>query len=293
MANVTFRMIPNEIIIKILKYLPLVDLIDVGKTSKLLYNLAYCNAIWKDINEELIGESINIESWMEKLEIESQYEFYEKVVRYAVMFNGTQVGDVYPQGHILKWELDYERPEAVGYFAHLSNGFRASDRFRRSLEDVGQGYMITVDGRLLYRLDEVIEAGLALRESKFEDLSVTFTPSDPSSPVKAFDIESGEAKPCPISFNRVNVKEINENKEFDKHTFPSKDLLPFVDKSDDNFIDVITFDRPYPWPEEEPLRTFKLKEFENNNDSLEGIFAGTFGGHGIELLGANLLIENG
>ena len=59
-----FETIPIDLKLEILKYLPFSDLINVFKTSKKLYNLSNYEATWKYVSELLVGEYINIDSWM-------------------------------------------------------------------------------------------------------------------------------------------------------------------------------------------------------------------------------------
>ena len=291
-----FETIPVDLKIQVLKYLPFNDKVNVWKSSKNLYNLSTFEVVWRYVNEELVGKTINIDSWMNHLNFESHREFYENVVNTAVLFHGIHSGDTYPGGKIHRWELDINRPQAVGYFVDPSNDFRASERYLESLANLNRGYFYSDVGCILRNnVDIEVSAGVVLDEEdrKKMDLLAVFTPSDKLSPVKAFDIENDEHKQISISIEKLNVESVQESED-SKFSHPSKHLLPFVDSNEKGYIYVVNFGKIYQcWPDDKALRSFKVKNFGDNKDSIEGIYASQHIGRSLKLSGGKISNENG
>ena len=291
-----FETIPVDLKIQVLKYLPFNDKVNVWKSSKNLYNLSTFEVVWRYVNEELVGKTINIDSWMNHLNFESHRKFYENVVKIAVLFHGIHSGDTYPWGKIHRWELDVNRPQAVGYFVDPKNGFRASERYLESLSNLNRGYFYADVGCILSNnVDIEVSAGVVLDEEvrKKMDLLAVFTPSDKLSPVKAFDIENDEHKQISISIEKLNVESVRESED-SKFSHPSKHLLPFVDNNENGYIYVVNFGKIYQcWPDDKALRSFKVKHFGDNKNSIEGIYASQLIGRGLKLSGGRISNENG
>lgn len=291
-----FETIPIDLKIQVLKYLPFNDKVNVWKSSKNLYNLSTFEVVWRYINEELVGKAINIDSWMNHLNFESHREFYENVVKIAVLFHGIHSGDTYPGGKIHRWELDINRPQAIGYVLDPSNGFRASERYLESLANLNRGYFYSDVGCILRNnVDIEVSAGVVLDEEdgKKMDLLAVFTPSDKLSSVKAFDIENDEHKQISISIEKLNVESVRESED-SKFSHPSKHLLPFVDNNENGYIYVVNFGKIYQcWPDDKALRSFKVKHFGDSKDSIEGIYASQHIGRSLKLSGGRISNENG
>ena len=220
---------------------------------------------------------------MSKLDMESHYDFYKKVVQYANVFNGIHSGSIYPNGKIHRWILDEYKPQSIGYSIHLYNDFIPSEKYLQTLENNKHGYRYNNVGCSLIRNPNPdIKAGMKINEERSEDLSIVFTPFDQKSPVKAFDIENEQYVPIVVSLSKLT--NINEN--IDEHyAFPSKLLLPFIDKCDNGSIYIVHFGKVYPsWPNDKPLSSFKLRKFDNKN-ILEGVYAEATIGRGVDLYG--------
>ena len=288
--------IPIDLKIQILKYLSVSDLVNVWKSSKNLYNLSTYEIFWRYVNEHIVGQSINIDSWMKYLKIESHHEFYKKVIKYASLLDGIHCGDIYPRGLIHRWVLDVNTPQAVGYLVDPKNDFRASERYLQSFLHTDQGYMYSDVGCNLYNnIDIEVSAGVILNENerKKYDLLVIFTPSDQLLPVKAFDIEMGESNPISILFDKLDVKTITESED-DKFSHPSKHLVTFVDNNENGYIYIVNFGKVYQcWPVNKSLCSVKLKYFNDKKDNLEGIYAAQQTGRGLKLYGGKITNENG
>ena len=91
-------------------------------------------------NENLVGDYINIDSWMRNVEMESHYEFYKHVLKYANIFNGMHSGSLYPNGKLHRWVLDKHKPQTIGYIIDPYNVFAPSERYLQSLETNVQGF---------------------------------------------------------------------------------------------------------------------------------------------------------
>ncbi|TIB74881.1 hypothetical protein E3Q23_02559 [Wallemia mellicola] len=149
--------------------------------------------------------------------------------------------------------------------------------------------MITNDGKLIYRLDEVIDAGLNTHIEDLPDLLVKFT-GNITNPVVAYDVESGEEKVTKYTQESVPIDSLDN---INLRTYPSRELCHLVERRTLNTINVHTFHRPYPWPDDEPLRTVKLDTSRLDRDPLEGFFSAEYGSHGIEILAAKKSVQEG
>ena len=288
-----FETIPIDLKLAILKYLPLNDLINVFKTSKKHYTLSTYETIWRNVNENLVGDYINISSWMRNVEMESHYEFYKKVLKYANIFNGLHTGSIYPDGKLHRWVLDFNIPKAMGYSVYTRNEFKPSERYLQSLAEMQQDFRyLNVGCTVNNEKNEELTAGLVLNEELTDDLLITFTPNDPLSSIKAFDIENEGLKEIPISIDKLDVKNVVENKD-DHLSHPSKHLLPFIDNNENGFVYIVNFGKFYQsWANDQLLSSCKLKSYDNN-DNFESIYAFPHVGRGLKLYGGKLFNEDG
>lgn len=267
----SFGKLPNELTFKIVGYLDISDIISITGTCKHLRDIATSDALWSDINQRVIGEHVDINAYAEFINA-NQYFTYLSLFRHAINFIGIHAGDVYPQGHILNWSINRTTPESEGNLLFMRNRFMPSNEFIQELDNLG--YMITNDGKLIYRLDEVIDAGLKTHIEEIPDILVKFT-GDITNPVVAYDVESGEVKAMKYTQETVPIDSLDTTKLM---TYPSRELCHLVERTL-NTINVHTFHRPYPWPDDEPLRTVKLNTLRLDKDPLEGFFSAEYGSH--------------
>lgn len=281
--------IPTELTLKIVDYLEVNDVIKLSEVNKVLYTLAISDTVWYSVNQRTLPQ-IDIDSWTNKLGLD-QRTFYSNVARHAKPFTYMHAGNVYPQGHLLRWTLSPTEPISEGQLMYMTNKFKPSEAYTSALERGRWIYVNHANILLNDVVSDYVEAGLQTEVEHVSDLVVKFTGSA-ITPAVALDVESGEEKAMDM-FKREAVetedlicpKSEDDIEEDDLRMYPYHHLIPFLEQHRGR-VSKFHFKRPYPWPEDEPLETIPLNESRTAGSATEGYYSGTYGGHGIEVLAA-------
>ncbi|TIB58115.1 hypothetical protein E3P78_04020 [Wallemia ichthyophaga] len=291
----SLRDLPTELLLKIIDWLDLKDVVHLSGVNRLLYSVAISNTVWYSINQRTLPE-VDIDSWMMKLGL-SDRDLYTNVTRYAKSFTYVHAGNVYPQGHLLHWTISATEPISQGKLVSITNTFTPTPAYTSALEQARWIYVNDANILLNDVISDYVEAGLRITEERVSDIAVKFTGS-PSWPVIAVDVESGAEKRMEgYRSEDVPIRHLlcpkHEDEDHVEETYlqihPFHHLTPFLAQRR-GIVSVFHFNRPYPWPEDEPLETVQLVQpgdgAPTDSDSdIVGYYAGTYGGHGIEVLG--------